>query len=32
VIEHGGTITHEPRRGGGTCFRVTLPVGEEAPR
>jgi two-component system nitrogen regulation sensor histidine kinase GlnL len=29
VTQHGGTITHEPRRGGGTCFRVTLPVSEK---
>jgi len=29
VSEHGGTIAHEPRPGGGTCFRVTLPVSED---
>ena len=28
VTEHGGTIGHEARPGGGTCFRVTLPVSE----
>jgi two-component system nitrogen regulation sensor histidine kinase GlnL len=26
VREHGGTITYEPRRGGGARFRVTLPT------
>jgi len=30
VSEHGGTIAHEPRRGRGTCFRVTLPVSDGA--
>jgi two-component system, NtrC family, nitrogen regulation sensor histidine kinase GlnL len=29
VSEHGGTITYEPRTGGGSSFRVTLPVSEE---
>ncbi len=29
VSEHGGTITYEPRRGGGACFRVTLPVTDD---
>ena len=29
VTEHGGTITYEPRAGGGSSFRVTLPVSEE---
>jgi two-component system nitrogen regulation sensor histidine kinase GlnL len=29
VTEHGGTIAHEPRRGGGARFRVTLPVSDE---
>ncbi|TMA42472.1 MAG: PAS domain-containing protein [Deltaproteobacteria bacterium] len=28
VAEHGGTIAHEPRPGGGARFRVTLPVSE----
>jgi len=28
VTEHGGTIAHEARAGGGSCFRVTLPVSE----
>lgn len=26
VTEHAGTITHEPRAGGGAQFRVTLPL------
>jgi two-component system nitrogen regulation sensor histidine kinase GlnL len=30
VTQHGGTITHEARRGRGSCFRVTLPVSERA--
>jgi two-component system, NtrC family, nitrogen regulation sensor histidine kinase GlnL len=29
VAEHGGTIAHEPRPGGGARFRVSLPVSEE---
>jgi two-component system nitrogen regulation sensor histidine kinase GlnL len=29
VTEHGGTIAYESRRGGGACFRVTLPVSED---
>jgi two-component system nitrogen regulation sensor histidine kinase GlnL len=29
VSEHAGTIAYEPRRGGGACFRVTLPVDQE---
>jgi two-component system nitrogen regulation sensor histidine kinase GlnL len=29
VTEHGGTIAHEPRPGGGARFRVTLPVSED---
>jgi two-component system nitrogen regulation sensor histidine kinase GlnL len=29
VSEHGGTIAHEPRPGGGARFRVTLPVSED---
>ncbi len=29
VTEHGGTIAHEPRPGGGASFRVTLPVSED---
>lgn len=29
VTQHGGTITYEPRAGGGSSFRVTLPVSEE---
>ena len=28
VSRHGGTITHEPRPGGGAIFVVTLPVSE----
>jgi len=32
VTEHGGTIGHEPRPAGGTAFRVTLPVSEDAAR
>ena len=28
VTEHGGTIAHEPRPGGGARFRVSLPVSE----
>ncbi len=28
VTDHGGTVTFEPREGGGTVFRVRLPVGE----
>jgi two-component system nitrogen regulation sensor histidine kinase GlnL len=28
VSRHGGTITHEPRPGGGAIFIVTLPVSE----
>jgi two-component system nitrogen regulation sensor histidine kinase GlnL len=28
ITEHAGTIAYEPRRAGGACFRVTLPVGE----
>lgn len=28
VTQHGGTITHEPRPGGGATFVVTLPVSE----
>jgi len=32
VTEHGGTIGHEPRPAGGTGFRVTLPVSEDAAR
>jgi len=30
VSEHGGTIAYEPHTGGGSCFRVLLPVSEEA--
>ena len=29
VTEHAGTIAYETRRGGGACFRVTLPVDQE---
>jgi len=29
VAEHGGIIAHEPRPGGGSRFRVTLPVSED---
>jgi len=29
VSEHGGTIAYEPRPGGGTRFRVSLPVSED---
>jgi two-component system nitrogen regulation sensor histidine kinase GlnL len=32
VNEHGGAIAYEARPGGGSCFRVTLPVREEATR
>jgi len=32
VTEHGGAIAYEARPGGGSCFRVTLPVREEATR
>src|SRR5206468_6750075 len=26
VVAHGGTITCEPREGGGTSFRIALPI------
>ncbi len=32
VAAHGGTITHQPRRGGGTSFQVDLPVDGPAGR
>ena len=31
VERHGGTIVAEPRRGGGTTFRFTLPLAAEVP-